>query len=162
LIGRHVIMLYLLLFSFLTLVAYLLLTWIYGFSGAILGHWFGVRVLRVAIGLDVFGRHMISWQGRHWEWRIGLLPFGGYTSFKGIDEEFLKGNEVPNNIENSQRLNSELAIPSDSLQAAGMLKRTALMLVGPNLCVDSPASRCPQPTDGTTTAFTSHCRPVEP
>lgn len=76
----------LVLFTALTFAALKLQTFIYAMSQTLLGRWLGIRVVRVTIGLDLFGKYMTVWQGRHWEWRIGLLPFGSSTKFKSADD----------------------------------------------------------------------------
>lgn len=75
------------LFAALTFLAFMFFTVAYVLSQALLGHWCGVAVTQVAFGYDLFGRCLVRWRGRRWEYRIGWLPTGGYTKFKSMEDD---------------------------------------------------------------------------
>ena len=114
----------------LTFIAFLMLTFVYMSCTAMLARWFGIGVDRVTIGSDFFNLYLFSWQGRYWEWRIGILPIMGYVAFKNSDNEPLATDEgphedlfLPDPLESSP--------PADCYQAAGRLAKMGLALVGP-------------------------------
>lgn len=116
------------IFTILTLTAFLLLTVAYVLSHALLGRWFGVCVVRVAVGHDVFGKCLFEWQGRHWTWRVGLLPIGGYVKFKNIEDENAEGDLSATDGKN---VDTNTELPPDSFEAAGKIQRLGVMFIGP-------------------------------
>ncbi|MBR9801275.1 hypothetical protein GYB59_06070 [bacterium] len=119
------------LFTALSFAAFLLLILVFELSHAMLGRWLGIRVIRVSIGYDPFDKYLIAWQGRHWEWRIGILPFGGYTKFRGAEDEPVDVDEFRDDEDITPGLDCRPSPPTDSFQAAGRLARIGVILAGP-------------------------------
>lgn len=67
-----------------------LLVVVHEFGHYIVARLCNVKVISFSVG---FGPKLISWQGKHNEWRISLIPLGGYV--KMLDER--EGN-VPSNL----------------------------------------------------------------
>jgi membrane-associated protease RseP (regulator of RpoE activity) len=102
-----------LLFTALTLIAYLGITFLYTVSMAWLARRAGITVEVVSVG---FGPALWARAGRHWRYEIGLLPFGGYTKFLGHGEEPLRPGEGP---------------PPGSFVAVRWPVRLAVVILGP-------------------------------
>lgn len=83
-----------------------------------LGHYlaarlFGIRVLQFSIG---FGPKVAAFQRGHTEWRIGLLPLGGYVRMLGADPL----NDAP-----------EETSPLDSFASKPLWQRAIVVFAGP-------------------------------
>ena len=78
----------------------------------LVARWCGIRVLEFSIG---FGPRIASFVRKGTEWRIGLLPLGGYVKMLGAD---------PNEDVPPEQM-------SESFGAQALWKRTLVVLAGP-------------------------------
>lgn len=67
---------------------------VYVVAQAVFARMLGLKVECVAIGYAIPERFAIRWKGRHWEWRIGWLPLGGYTKFRNRNDINSVASEV--------------------------------------------------------------------
>ena len=83
----------------------------------------GVRVTDFAVG---FGPTLLKWTSKRsgTNYRINLLPLGGYCQMKGEDG---KTNEA----EQQRQFRHGVAYDSDNFQAKTALQRLAIVLAGP-------------------------------
>ncbi|MFT5525855.1 MAG: membrane-associated protease RseP (regulator of RpoE activity) [Pirellulaceae bacterium] len=116
-------MLELLLWTSLSFIAFMLSTLVYVWTSAIVGRCFGIKVNIVAVGYDI-GSWYVSWPGRHWEWRLGFCPLGGYTKFRGRDDG---ETDRPNLVVKPAPPDA----PADSFPAASLGAKITTMLSGP-------------------------------
>lgn len=119
------------LFALLTFLAFMLITFLYVLCQAIVGHWCGVGVTHVVVGYEAFGNSLLTWRGRYWEYRIGWLPFGGYTKFKNQMDDELFGDQARS--ANQPFFSIEDRPAGGSLQAASLPVKLVLVMVGPFL-----------------------------
>jgi membrane-associated protease RseP (regulator of RpoE activity) len=120
-------------FTALTFGVVVLLVFLYVSSQAMLGHWLRFRVQRVVIGYELFNWHLFSMRGRHWEWRIGIIPLGGYTKFQDADEESFD-EEVADNVDDDiSEPEAATPRPFSYFQSASVRARISVALVGPLL-----------------------------
>jgi membrane-associated protease RseP (regulator of RpoE activity) len=107
---------------------------VYVVSQAWLGLMLGIRVERVAIGFDICGLRLLRWRGRHWEWLVGILPMGGYTTFVGSEEtEAARAVSAEQAREPASPVTkpSTPEPPPGSILTASRTARLAIYLVGP-------------------------------
>jgi len=54
----------------------------------LVGKWVGMRIEVFSIG---FGKPLVSWKRGEVQWQIGILPFGGFVKFAGMDDAKVEG-----------------------------------------------------------------------
>lgn len=105
-------MLTLILFTLATFICFQLINLLSMVVAAHAGRLFGVTVREVSLGYDI-GRTIAQWQGRHWKWKIGNLPLGGYVKFKNLEEDTADGDR------------------RNCIEQKGVLARLIILLSGP-------------------------------
>jgi membrane-associated protease RseP (regulator of RpoE activity) len=137
----------LIVWGLLTIAVAYFVTFLYVTAQAMIGHRFGIDVEVVCVGYDFFGAGLKR-QGKHWEWRLGLFPLGGYTKFRNdyeagdiATEVFPIGREIPtvkadwHDDASLERTFGDLApVQGDSsglFQDAPSLLKICIALVGP-------------------------------
>ncbi|MEQ8786741.1 MAG: site-2 protease family protein [Pirellulaceae bacterium] len=126
----------LLMWMLASVLAFYAMTAVYVMSQAMLGRVLGVKVEEVSIGFAISNRDAIRWQGKLWQWKIGWMPFGGYTKYRGLrDDEPPADETVAEKAFNPMQRAGDAPSLEDpgngSFQNASLLVRLVLLVVGP-------------------------------
>lgn len=125
------------LFALLTFCAVGFLNFVYVYVQALLAHRYGIGVKRVSVGFEIFDKYLLSWRGRHWDWRIGWLPIGGYTTFKLANEQLNEDDFSAPQSQSPDETAADVRSGQRCFEAASTPLKLGLALIAPltQLCL---------------------------